>query len=291
MRNRLVLCSLVIFLLIAFAASLDASRKEPVVAPPSSAKDGPPPGAAMSLSVPQARTMLKETLRQLFVGQAKCHIPMVGSTNAPSNGRPSEVLFEPRAFDAIETNNRELHFDLKTDQEYLEGFHPLCYSCGGPKCYGVHPLSRRHPDPSFGLLWLDEAAAQKFADAFNRLLYAAHQNEDLSGIASFIAAAKAWRENPVKPPLSPETDRQRILAENALKEKNLGSAVEHYEAAVEIQPVWPAGWFNLALLYAEQKNYADATDAMKHYLELVPDASDAQAAREQMIIWEDKARH
>jgi len=38
-------------------------------------------------------------------------------------------------------------------------------------------------------------------------------------------------------------------------------------------------------------NYADATDRMKHYLELAPDAPDAKDAREQMIIWEDKAKH
>jgi tetratricopeptide (TPR) repeat protein len=107
----------------------------------------------------------------------------------------------------------------------------------------------------------------------------------------FQPKAAAWRALPVKPPLNAETDRHRILAENALKEKNLDSAIQHYEDALEIQPTWPAGWFNLALLYAEQKNYADATDSMKHYLELVPDAPDAQQAREQMIIWEDKAKH
>jgi regulator of sirC expression with transglutaminase-like and TPR domain len=45
------------------------------------------------------------------------------------------------------------------------------------------------------------------------------------------------------------------------------------------------------MIYAAQNNYTDALDAMKHYLELVPDAPDAQAAREQMIIWEDKAKH
>lgn len=59
---------------------------------------------------------------------------------------------------------------------------------------------------------------------------------------------------------------------------------------MEIQPTWPTGWFDLAMIYAEQKNYADASDAMKHYLELTPDAPDAKSAREQMIIWEDKAK-
>jgi len=134
--------------------------------------------------------------------------------------------------------------------------------------------------------WSEESAAQEFADAFNRLLYAAYGNEEY---VAFSAAAKAWRENPGKPPLSPEAERQRILAENAFQEKNLGSAIEHYESALEIQPMWPEGWFNLALMYAELKNYADATDRMKHYLELVPDAPDARDARTQMIIWEDKA--
>jgi len=149
--------------------------------------------------------------------------------------------------------------------------------------------------------WTDEAKAREFADAFNRLLYAARHHEM---DPDFIAVATAWRALSTTPRLSPEADRERILAENAIKEgkelgsaddnaerlKKLDSAIEHFGKALEIQPTWPAGWFNLALLYAEQKSYADATDAMKHYLELVPDASDAQAAREQMIIWEDKAK-
>jgi tetratricopeptide (TPR) repeat protein len=100
----------------------------------------------------------------------------------------------------------------------------------------------------------------------------------------------AWRTLATKPPLNAEADRHRILAEDAIKEKNLNSAVEHYEAALEVQPMWPAGWFNLALIYAEQNDYAEAADRMKHYLELVPDAPDAKSAQEQMIIWEDKAK-
>jgi regulator of sirC expression with transglutaminase-like and TPR domain len=106
---------------------------------------------------------------------------------------------------------------------------------------------------------------------------------------AFSAAARAWRENPAKPSPSREADQHRVLAENAFREKNLDSAIEHYESALEIQPMWPEGWFNLALIYSELKNYADATDRMKHYLELVPDAPDANDARTQMIIWEDKA--
>ncbi len=107
----------------------------------------------------------------------------------------------------------------------------------------------------------------------------------------FQPKAAAWRSLATKPPLSPEAVRQRILAENAFNEKNFDSVIEHYESAVEAQPTWPEGWFNLAMIYAEQKNYADAADRMKHYLELVPNAPDAKDARTQMIIWEDKAKH
>jgi tetratricopeptide (TPR) repeat protein len=135
--------------------------------------------------------------------------------------------------------------------------------------------------------------AQSFADALNYL--AAVARGEISGGSAdewrdFQQKAAAWRGLATKPPLDSEADRHWILAENAVKEKNLDSAEQHYEAALEIQPAWPTGWFDLAMIYAEQKNFADAADAMKHYLELTPDAPDARDARTQMIIWEDKAK-
>jgi tetratricopeptide (TPR) repeat protein len=131
----------------------------------------------------------------------------------------------------------------------------------------------------------DFSSAEKRFDELTRHLPPALA----AAFREFQPKAAAWRALPAKPPLSAEVDRQRTLAENAIQEKNLDAAIEHYESGVEAQPMWSAGWYNLALIYAEQKNYADAVDRMKHYLELVPDAPDAQDARTQMIIWEDKA--
>ena len=105
----------------------------------------------------------------------------------------------------------------------------------------------------------------------------------------FHTQASAWRALTVKPELPAETRKNRSLAEAYLREKDVKGAIEHYEAGVKACPVWPEGWFNLALLYAEQGNYAMATSRMKHYLELMPDAPDAPAARYKMLIWEDKA--
>ena len=45
----------------------------------------------------------------------------------------------------------------------------------------------------------------------------------------------------------------------------------------------------MALLYGETSEYALAADRMKHYLELMPNSPDAAAARDKIVIWEDKA--
>jgi predicted TPR repeat methyltransferase len=81
-----------------------------------------------------------------------------------------------------------------------------------------------------------------------------------------------------------------VLAENAFKEQDLVGAVEHYEAAVQAYAMWPEGWFNAALLYEALGDYEYAANRMRHYLELAPDAPDARAARDKVIVWDDKAR-
>jgi tetratricopeptide (TPR) repeat protein len=193
---------------------------------------------------------------------------------------------------ALRPGDGKVTVDFKKDQDYIRAYRlgssESKYTWSPKPLYNVGylPNPERSPMAEESFYWSEETASQEFADAFNRLLYAAYQDEEY---VAFSAAARAWRENPAKPSLSREADRHRILAENAFQEKNLDSAIEHYESALEIQPMWPEGWFNLALIYSELKNYADATDRMKHYLELVPDAPDTNDARTEMIIWEDKA--
>jgi regulator of sirC expression with transglutaminase-like and TPR domain len=43
------------------------------------------------------------------------------------------------------------------------------------------------------------------------------------------------------------------------------------------------------LISAELGLYAEAIEHMQAYLELFPDAADAQSARDQIVIWQDKA--
>jgi hypothetical protein len=51
--------------------------------------------------------------------------------------------------------------------------------------------------------------------------------------------------------------------------------------------MWPEGHFNAAVIYGELRD-EKAVWHMRDYLELVPNAPDAQAASDQIIIWQDE---
>lgn len=133
----------------------------------------------------------------------------------------------------------------------------------------------------------DPAEMQRVVDAFNELVarnvFADRLDRD------FPAKAEAWRAANPKPPLSEAGNKHRILAESAFREKDVERAIEHFEAALESDPTWPEGNFNVALLLGEAGAYRHAARYMKRYLLLVPDGKDAKAANEKIVIWEDKA--
>jgi hypothetical protein len=106
---------------------------------------------------------------------------------------------------------------------------------------------------------------------------------------TFSQEAAAWRALAAKPALSDEVTKQRLLAEDAVQQKNLAAAEDFYRAGITIDPTWAPGWYNAALISAELNNYSAAALYMKHYLILVPDASDAPAAKEKALLWEGKA--
>jgi len=128
---------------------------------------------------------------------------------------------------------------------------------------------------------------QLFVSAVNRLR--AFARDSASPLRNFNQQAAAWRALPSKPPLPEEVRLQRLLAEDAIKNKKPAIALFHYEHGLEIDPMWPQGYFNAALIAAEIGLYDQAVEHMQSYLELVPDAPDAQSARDQIVIWRDKA--
>jgi tetratricopeptide (TPR) repeat protein len=164
----------------------------------------------------------------------------------------------------------------------------------------VRPDRGSWPDAVLLLGWFswfphgDSSAAsraQAFADALNRLSANARSEQTLDDDPmwrNFSEKVIAWRALSVKPPLSEEVRTHRVLAENAFREKNLYSAIDEYEAGLVLNPTWPEGHFNAALLCAELGFYDDAIQHMRAYVELVPDAPDTQSVLDQITIWQSK---
>jgi len=146
---------------------------------------------------------------------------------------------------------------------------------------------------------ISDEAREGFSAALNHLAEAAHAGRicdctrDLSHtraeLDAFAQNTAAWRAMSPKPILSDEVTKKRLMAEDAIEHKNLRAAVGYYDAGVALDPTWAQGWYNAALLYAEQQDYFDAAAHMKHYLILMPDVSDAGAAKEKLLLWEAKA--
>jgi tetratricopeptide (TPR) repeat protein len=130
--------------------------------------------------------------------------------------------------------------------------------------------------------------AQTFAAAFNALR--AFARDPNAPLRTFTQRAAAWRALATKPPIPDEVRVQRMMAEDAFKANKPDEALHYYEAGVLLYPTWPEGNFNAALIAGDLGYYAAAIEHMQAYLELVPEAADAQAARDKILIWQTKAK-
>jgi tetratricopeptide (TPR) repeat protein len=147
------------------------------------------------------------------------------------------------------------------------------------------------------LVWKQKEDADAFAEAVNWMIWQSSP-EGRAKIArqkrteeAFRQQLAAWRAATEKPKMPDEAHVHEVLARSAVEEKNLSRATDEYEAALEIFPTWPEGQFNLALICGETSDYDCAVEHMQNYLELVPDAADAQAAKDKLIVWRDKLTH
>lgn len=144
------------------------------------------------------------------------------------------------------------------------------------------------------LVWNREEDAKTFAEAVNWLVWQnspegkAKKAREENSERAYHEQIEAWQKAVVKPTMPDAAHVHEVLAKNAVQEKQLARAVNEYEAALEIFPTWPDGQFNVAMICGETGDYGCAVDHMQHYLELVPDAADAQAAKDKLIIWRDK---
>jgi len=126
------------------------------------------------------------------------------------------------------------------------------------------------------------------------LLFLAHESQAqwdkvaAAHFETFRAHADTWRALAEKPTMPDEAYKHKVLAEEAYRNRDLVKALFEYQQAIQIFPTWPEGQFNAALIAAELEYYRVAVQRMKEYLLLAPDAPDAQAAKDKIIIWQDK---
>lgn len=141
------------------------------------------------------------------------------------------------------------------------------------------------------LSWSASGETRSFVDAMN-LLRAAARGGGGSGQEGiwndFHKKAAAWRALPSKPQVPEEVRRHRLVAESSIREKDFDTAVGAYVDGLASYPEWPEGHFNAALLSAELGYYSESIRHMQAYLELVPEAPDAQSARDQIVIWQSR---
>lgn len=293
---------LVLFLL--WAAPLSAGPKEP-----SLKKGDPPPGNAGKFTDRMARIALASSLyKQSGTGEVRQGLDWFAYK---SQSGSEAAAVPPKRFPSQETSF------LITAPSSSQGFLPA--SQRAPAAAAAEESARRFVryenvieyvrvrehraaytgevhtrDASFGFSWASQSDAQDFADALNHLAYSAHigslEANDRAAFEHFQKSAAAWRQLTTKPTIPPETDRYRVLAENAYEEKKLEDSAMYYDQALAAFDAWPEGWFNAGLIYSELNEYWEASDHMKHYLELAPDAPNSKTAREKWIIWSEKAK-
>lgn len=133
----------------------------------------------------------------------------------------------------------------------------------------------------------NHADAEAFLQAWHDARRAAPSDGDRD---DFAERAALWRLRTPKPPLSESANRHRVLAEEATRARDYARAIEEFEAALETDPTWPSGNFNLALLFETVEEWNNAVRYMRRFLLLEPDSREASAARDKIILWEDRAR-
>ncbi len=169
------------------------------------------------------------------------------------------------------------------------------YSPGSQVTYAAWKVSYMSYVDMHQLFWLTSSWSEDDADRVVRdlkiLVLDARQDLDAQvaeNLEKFKQKAADWRAQAEKPPMPDEAHTHQVLAENAIEEKNLDKAEDEYLAALKIYPCWPEGQFNVASILGETGYYTGAIAHMREYLELVPDAPDAQDAKNKIIIWQDK---
>jgi tetratricopeptide (TPR) repeat protein len=120
-----------------------------------------------------------------------------------------------------------------------------------------------------------------------RLMASGPVPESSDTAAIFDAVAANFQAAPQSYALPEAVRELKVQAEMAVEKGRFLDAVDRFSKALAISPWWPAGHYNLALMYGELNMPALAVAEMKKYLKLVPQAPNARAAQDMIYRWRD----
>lgn len=110
-----------------------------------------------------------------------------------------------------------------------------------------------------------------------------------AGWDAFKAQANAFRDAKDKPVLSDQVRQFGVLGVDSVNGRNFDEALDQFEAGLALNPLWPNGHYNAAMLYAQMMDYENAIYHVKAYLELCPpDDKELQANRDRLLLWQGK---
>ena len=100
-------------------------------------------------------------------------------------------------------------------------------------------------------------------------------------IVLFAAGNSVWAET-VSREAQKYMNRGMAAAEIAKSPTGYEEAIREFEQAVSLAPDWPAPYFNLGCVQKEVGKYQEALDNYRKYLELVPNAPDAEQVQTEL---------
>jgi hypothetical protein len=170
----------------------------------------------------------------------------------------------------------------------------ISYSPGAPNEYPAWKLSYTEYQGMKTYFWLSsswsQSDAQAAADALKTLVLDARSHLDASNAAAletFKQTCQGWSAQ-TAPAMPDEARQHQATAESDYARSDLDDAGDEYLAAMRIYPCWPEGLHKRAEILGATGWYTGAIDGMRRYLILLPNAPDAQTARNQIAVWQRK---
>jgi tetratricopeptide (TPR) repeat protein len=133
-----------------------------------------------------------------------------------------------------------------------------------------------------------QSDAQAMADALRVLVLDGRQQIDrmlATRYQKFLELCGNYMQSKTSAPQSEEARQHQLLSQDAASRNDMDKALDETDKAVDAAPCWAQGRYDAALLEAQVGYYPVAVQDMKKYLLLEPDAPNAQAARDQILIW------